>query len=94
MSSTPLQKYFESCKKIFDVREKHVKVQQKDVDKTIMGMATKATVANLWKLGGKKKNKWEQRTFKLDQGGLTWCAACGSVCVRACARGVGTLGLQ
>lgn len=69
MHSSSLEKYFNACRKIFDVREKHMRVKEADVAKALSSMCT---TSKLWKLGGKKKNKWEGRTFKLDQKGLTW----------------------
>jgi serine/threonine protein kinase len=76
--SRDLQEYFGSLDKLTDTRPDHMNIDQGAVDQAMSAVftaqsgSTSGMRGDLYKLGGKRKSKWQRRYFVLDEIGINW----------------------
>ena len=77
-SSRDLQDYFGSLDRLVDTEGNHINLGQGEVDDamrnvfTLQQGSTTGMRGDLYKLGGKRKSKWQRRYFVLDDVGINW----------------------
>jgi len=77
-NSRDLQEYFSSLDRVTDTSAEHINQSQAEVDATVSTMftqqqgSTAGMRGDLYKLGGKRKSKWQRRYFVLDDVGINW----------------------
>jgi serine/threonine protein kinase len=76
--SRDLQEYFGSLDRLTDTQGDHIHLDQGAVDAamskvfTTQQSSTAGMRGDLYKLGGKRKSKWQRRYFVLDDVGINW----------------------
>ena len=77
-NSRDLQDYFGSLDRLTDTEGGHINLGQGEVDDamrnvfTLQQGSTTGMRGDLYKLGGKRKSKWQRRYFVLDDVGINW----------------------